>query len=54
MRRRAGGDRRRLSRHITAPVGATVPLYVDARPMHLFDPETTRALPRPSLRLVAN
>ncbi|WAC29407.1 ABC transporter ATP-binding protein [Ancylobacter sp. SL191] len=44
----------RLSRHFTAPVGATVPLYVDARPMHLFDPETTRALPRPSLRRVAN
>lgn len=40
----------RLSRHFTAPVGARVPLYLDARPMHLFDPETTRALPRPSLR----
>ncbi|MBS7539109.1 ABC transporter ATP-binding protein [Ancylobacter lacus] len=39
----------RLSRHYTAPVGATVPLYLDARPMHLFDPETTRALPRPRL-----
>jgi multiple sugar transport system ATP-binding protein len=41
----------RLSRHFTAPLGAVVPLYVDARPMHLFDPETTRALPRPSLGL---
>ncbi|MCK0196101.1 sn-glycerol-3-phosphate ABC transporter ATP-binding protein UgpC [Ancylobacter sp. 6x-1] len=39
----------RLSRHYTAPIGARVPLYVDARPMHLFDPETTRALPRPRL-----
>ncbi len=39
----------RLSRHFTAPVGASVPLYLDARPMHLFDPETTRALPRPRL-----
>lgn len=42
----------RLSRHFTAPVGARVPLYLDPRPMHLFDPETTRAFPRPSLRLV--
>jgi ABC-type sugar transport system ATPase subunit len=42
----------RLSRHFTAPVGAVVPLYVDARPMHLFDPETTRALPRPSLGIL--
>jgi ABC-type sugar transport system ATPase subunit len=44
----------RLSRHFTAPVGARVPLYLDPRPMHLFDPETTRAFPRPSLRLVTN
>ena len=42
----------RLSRHFTAEVGATVPLYLDLTPMHLFDPETTRALPRRSLRLV--
>jgi ABC-type sugar transport system ATPase subunit len=42
----------RLSRHFSAPVGAVVPLYVDARPMHLFDPETTRALPRPSLGIL--
>ncbi|QIB34578.1 ABC transporter ATP-binding protein [Ancylobacter pratisalsi] len=42
----------RLSRHFTAQIGATVPLYLDLTPMHLFDPETTRALPRPSLRLV--
>jgi ABC-type sugar transport system ATPase subunit len=42
----------RLSRHFTAPVGAVVPLYVDARPMHLFDPETTRALPRRSLGIL--
>lgn len=42
----------RLSRHFTAPVGASVPLYLDARPMHLFDPETTRAFPRPALRIV--
>lgn len=42
----------RLSRHYTAPTGATVPLYLDPRPMHLFDPETTRAFPRPSLRLI--
>ena len=44
----------RLSRHFTAPVGARVPLYLDPRPMHLFDPETTRAFPRPSLRLGQN
>lgn len=44
----------RLSRHFTAPVGASVPLYLDARPMHLFDPETTRALPRPALRIVTS
>ncbi|MCX5512588.1 glycerol-3-phosphate ABC transporter ATP-binding protein [Kaistia algarum] len=44
----------RLSRHFTAPVGAKVTLYVDARPMHLFDPETTRALPRPRLGPLAN
>ena len=42
----------RLSRHFSAPVGSSVPLYLDARPMHLFDPETTRAFPRPALRIV--
>ena len=55
-----GGDGRgkpveiaaRLSRHFSAPVGSSVPLYLDARPMHLFDPETTRAFPRPALRIV--
>jgi ABC-type sugar transport system ATPase subunit len=44
----------RLSRHYTAAIGATVPLYFDARPMHLFNPETTRALPRPSLRVLGH
>ncbi|QFR34884.1 ABC transporter ATP-binding protein [Ancylobacter sp. TS-1] len=43
----------RLSRHFTAPVGAQVPLHLDLTPMHLFDPQTTRALPRPPLRAVA-
>jgi multiple sugar transport system ATP-binding protein len=39
----------RLSRHFTAPIGSTVSLYIDARPMHLFDPQTTKALTRPNL-----
>ncbi|MQT15264.1 ABC transporter ATP-binding protein [Segnochrobactrum spirostomi] len=43
----------RLSRHFTAPVGSRVTLYVDALPMHLFDPETTKALPRPPLLAAA-
>jgi len=39
----------RLSRHFAAPLGATVTLHADLAPMHLFDPVTTRALPRPRL-----
>ena len=44
----------RLGRHFTAPIGAIVPLYVDAQPMHLFDPETTQVLPRPTLGAVGS
>jgi len=39
----------RLGRGWRAAVGARVTLWLDPLPMHLFDPATTRAIPRPSL-----
>ena len=39
----------RLGRNFTAPIGSTVELYVDALPMHLFDPETEQVIARPAL-----
>ncbi|MBP0577989.1 sn-glycerol-3-phosphate ABC transporter ATP-binding protein UgpC [Labrys sp. LIt4] len=39
----------RLGRNFTAPIGATVELYVDTLPMHLFDPETEQVIARPAL-----
>jgi ABC-type sugar transport system ATPase subunit len=42
----------RLSRHFTAEIGARVTLYIDALPMHLFDPETGNVFARPPLAAV--
>jgi ABC-type sugar transport system ATPase subunit len=42
----------RLSRHFLAEVGATVRLYIDALPMHLFDPESGKVFARPPLAIV--
>ena len=44
-----GGDEvsARMGRNYTAPIGSTERLRVDVREMHLFDPQTTRAVPRP-------
>ncbi|MBI2718107.1 MAG: sn-glycerol-3-phosphate ABC transporter ATP-binding protein UgpC [Rhizobiales bacterium] len=39
----------RLTRHFRAAIGSSVTLYVDARPMHLFDVETTKVIARPPL-----
>ena len=39
----------RLSRHFTAEVGAKVTLYIDALPMHLFDPASGIVFARPPL-----
>ncbi len=39
----------RLSRHFTAEVGARITLYVDALPMHLFDPASGNVFSRPPL-----
>ncbi|HVJ42899.1 MAG TPA: sn-glycerol-3-phosphate ABC transporter ATP-binding protein UgpC [Dongiaceae bacterium] len=39
----------RLSRHFTAEIGAKVRLYVDALPMHLFNPENGKVFPRAPL-----
>jgi ABC-type sugar transport system ATPase subunit len=36
----------RLGREFSARIGSTQRLYVDPRQMHLFDPETTSAIPR--------
>jgi ABC-type sugar transport system ATPase subunit len=41
----------RLGRHFTAEIGSTVTLYADAGPMHLFDPASGKAIPRPPLVL---
>lgn len=41
----------RLTRHFRAVVGSEVTLYVDLRPMHLFDVETTRVIQRPPVSL---
>ncbi|MGH6933920.1 MAG: ABC transporter ATP-binding protein [Dongiaceae bacterium] len=38
----------RLGRAFMAPIGATQRLYIETSRIHLFDPATTRALPRPS------
>jgi ABC-type sugar transport system ATPase subunit len=37
----------RLGRAFAARLGATLPLHVDPRQIHLFDPATTQAIPRP-------
>ena len=44
-----GGDEisARMGRNYMAPIGSTVRLRVDVREMHLFDPQTTRAVSRP-------
>ena len=42
----------RLSRHFTAEIGATIRLYVDAMPMHLFDPESGKVHARTPLAAV--
>jgi ABC-type sugar transport system ATPase subunit len=42
----------RLSRHFTAEVGATIRLYIDALPMHLFDPENGKVYARTPLAVV--
>jgi len=42
----------RLSRHFTATIGATVRLYIDAMPMHLFDPESGKVFARSPLAAV--
>lgn len=39
----------RVSRHFSASIGEKITLYIDARPMHLFDAETQKAVPRPAL-----
>lgn len=38
----------RLSRHVVAAPGQRVTLYLDAKPMHLFDPASTKLIPRPA------
>ena len=38
----------RLSRHVVARVGEALTLYLDPWPMHLFDAETTKLVPRPA------
>src|SRR5260221_9256734 len=43
----------RLSRHFTAEIGGTVRLYVDALPMHLFDPASGKVFARPPLAAVS-
>ncbi len=40
----------RLGRHFVAEPGRQVTLYLDPEPMHLFDPTTTRLIPRPAPR----
>jgi ABC-type sugar transport system ATPase subunit len=37
----------RLGRGFTAPIGSVQRLYVDPRQIHMFDPVTTLAIPRP-------
>ena len=37
----------RLSRHVVAEPGQRLTLYLDPHPMHLFDPKTTKLIPRP-------
>jgi multiple sugar transport system ATP-binding protein len=37
----------RFSRHFSAAPGHEVTIYLDPEPMHLFDAETTRRIPRP-------
>jgi ABC-type sugar transport system ATPase subunit len=41
----------RLSRHFSADIGATVRLYVDALPMHLFDLVGGKVIARPPLAM---
>ena len=38
----------RLSRHFAAAPGQEVTLYLDPHPMHLFDADTTKLIPRPT------
>jgi ABC-type sugar transport system ATPase subunit len=48
-----GGESRevaaRLNRRWSASIGARVTLWIDPQPIHLFDPETTRLIPRPPI-----
>ena len=44
----------RLSRHARAEVGQTIRLHADLTPMHLFDPQTEKVIPRESLRAGMN
>jgi ABC-type sugar transport system ATPase subunit len=39
----------RVSRHFTAEVGQKVRLFIDNRPMHLFDAQTEKVIKRPPL-----
>jgi hypothetical protein len=36
----------RMGRDFTAPIGSTQRLYLDPAAVHLFDPATTKAIPR--------
>ncbi len=51
-----GGDEisARMGRNYMAPIGSTERLRVDVREMHLFDPQTTRAVPRPTCEGAGN
>lgn len=40
----------RLGRNYRAPIGAAQRLFVEPSRLHLFDPATTRAIPRPPAR----
>ncbi len=44
----------RMTRYFQAPIGARQRLKVDMREMHLFDSETTRAIPRPRTEVGGN
>jgi multiple sugar transport system ATP-binding protein len=38
----------RMGRDFTAPIGSAQRVYLDPGAIHLFDPETTKAIPRPT------
>jgi hypothetical protein len=37
----------RMGRDFTAPIGSTQRVFLDPAAIHLFDPATTKAIPRP-------